>query len=232
MKKILLLGSQHGDELLGIRLYEYFKEACPELAKNVTYVCGNPRAFAQNTRSVESDMNRSYAAKHPESYEEKRAESILGYIKKEKFDYVLDVHTSTTDIGLCIITPDLSAKRKIIIGASPIKNILAIPLHIAKFSLVGQVPQAISIECNELLATHTKTLDSLVQQLTALLEGSESLKVKRHIYQITDFIDKSSHDLPLINFRPVGDRVPVMVGGKVGRTYKGFWADLPESTTI
>ena len=60
MKKILLLGSQHGNELLGEKLYQYMQTYRQELLPYVVFKIGNPEAHQKGVRYVESDMNRAY----------------------------------------------------------------------------------------------------------------------------------------------------------------------------
>ena len=91
MKKILLLGSQHGNELLGEKLYKYIIKNRPELTNFVFYKVANLKAKRLGVRYIESDMNRSYNC-GKDTYEKRRATKIIEYIKANNFDLVLHMH--------------------------------------------------------------------------------------------------------------------------------------------
>src|SRR5688500_4098990 len=97
--RILIVGAQHGNEKLGPRLQRYLKNDKSGKFKNVDYLCGNPRALRADVRFIDTDLNRSYKPQTPITYEEKRAKKILKIIQQSQYDYVLDVHTTTADVG-------------------------------------------------------------------------------------------------------------------------------------
>ena len=103
-KKILIVGSQHGDETLGLEFFEYLQAHFANMMPSIEYVCANPRAYEEKTRFIDSDMNRSYALRNkPRPYEELQADALLKHIAMNDYDYILDIHTTTTDVGLCLI---------------------------------------------------------------------------------------------------------------------------------
>ena len=60
MKKILIIGSIHGNEVLGEKLYAFILKNYSELAKNVAFKIGNLKAHKLNIRYIDADMNRSF----------------------------------------------------------------------------------------------------------------------------------------------------------------------------
>lgn len=60
MKKVAIIAAMHGDEVYGIELYEKFIQRLPELKNYIQLIIGNEGAYNQQTRYVDTDMNRQY----------------------------------------------------------------------------------------------------------------------------------------------------------------------------
>jgi hypothetical protein len=189
--RILIVGAQHGDERLGPRLRRFLLHNASDRFENVDYVCGNPRALRQNVRFVESDLNRSYDATLPQTYEQRRAQKILRHIAAGRYDYVLDVHTSRADVGRFFLATHLSGPTRQVVAASRFDRVAIMPPHIADCSLIGQVPQAISIEYDRRLARTQLALRECVELLENLSQGV-SLPRKREIFYVDGQIPLTS----------------------------------------
>jgi len=189
--KILVVGTQHGDERLGPRLQRFLRSDVTGRYKSVDYLCGNPQAYKRNIRFTETDLNRSYGVKHPSSYEEKRAQYILKHISEASYDYVLDIHTSRADVGKFILVTHLDGNVKDIIGASPYTRIAIMPPHIADCSLIGNVPNAVSIEYDRRLTYQQQSLQDIVGLLDNLLEHRFQ-PTQRELYYVADKIPLDS----------------------------------------
>ena len=186
MNKVLLLGSQHGNELLGKQLHNYIKLSRSELLPHITYRVGNPRAYKKGVRFIESDLNRSYTG-YTTTYEEQRASKILSFIKKEQFDLVLDLHTTTCIQPPCFIVSHVTPLLKKYIGGSSILNIVEMSHSIVQTSLIGVCPQSISIEVNEHID------NTLLQELCNSIEcflGNVRLGKTRKIYKVSELLRK------------------------------------------
>lgn len=234
MKNILFVGSQHGDERLGICLYEYIKYTDPQLAESATYLCANPLAFAQNVRFTESDMNRSYQSSDDPSYEHQRAQYILSYIDSHDFDYVLDFHTSTSDVDVLFISPKIDGVRREIIASSDIGNIVVMPEDIVRHSLIGTCPLAISVECNEIVAQGLEMLDRLTEFVGNLASG-KTVSMKRNIYSISRLLYKEdlAEGEKVANYEKIQSGLyPVLYGEKSYKDYVCFAADVRETEVI
>lgn len=227
-KRILIVGAQHGDERLGPRLFSFLKKNNPKLLASVDYICGNPKAYHANVRYTESDLNRSYtpANYNLSTYEERRAQKILKYISARNYDFVLDVHTSTSDVGCFFLATGLSETVRQIVSSSRITRVAIMPAHIADCSLIGQVAQAISIEYNRKLARNRQTLIELTEMLQNLVRGSTGRKQYREIYYVQDVISPDT-DLGVSarNFEKSKDGCyPILYGEKNYKGYRGFAA--------
>lgn len=234
MKKILIVGSQHGDELLGIKLFDHLQENYPDLAASVDYYCANPKAFVENKRFIDSDMNRSYN-KQDNTYEARQAKILMKKISTQHYNYILDCHTTTTDIGVTLIISNRNkATDRILNASSKIKNIIVMPEKIAKNALISNVNNAVSIECNDELAAKTQTLEMLSEMIRTLVANKINKPSEKTFFYVKNFIKSS--ELPakkLQNFQLYKERYPILYGGDTKkRTYKGFWAIKKEQLSV
>lgn len=100
MKK-LLVGGTHGNEWTGIYLLDYFKKRT-----DFDSLClANPKAFEENKRFIDEDLNRCFSKEKIENpnsvYERTRAKDLMAEV--EAYDLVLDLHTTTSNMGATVI---------------------------------------------------------------------------------------------------------------------------------
>jgi succinylglutamate desuccinylase len=229
MTKILLLGSQHGNELLGEVLYTHIRKNRSELLSFVTYKTANLRAKKYGTRFMESDLNRSYNGMK-NTYEERRALRLLRYIKQNAFDLVLDLHTTTCKQPPCLIVPSINNDITQFIRATSISDVVHMDHAIVASSLIGVCSKAVSIEFNKDFLTE-KTIDELCDDLQRYLDKNDAYAAKT-IYQIGDLLAKTelteSQAKSLVNFQKSSfGFYPVLVGEnsyKKQTAYLGFKA--------
>lgn len=107
ISKVLIVGGTHGNEWTGIyavkKYAAQFKAAYPSLDTHC--ILANPEAFKINRRFKDEDLNRAFQFLHeerPSSYEHGRAKELKAQIDKETC-FVLDLHTTTTNMGNTII---------------------------------------------------------------------------------------------------------------------------------
>lgn len=235
MKRILIIGEQHGNERLGERIWRYISKYYPALTSDIEYMTGNPKAKRQNTRFIESDLNRSYIdGNDSPTYEQKRAQYILQSVRSGAYDYVLDLHTTTAEIASMFVTVRLEKTQRQVINASGISKIVFMPEHIGKQSLIGNVPQAISIEVNEKLARTRKFLEELSSLLGHLAGGGESDPQSRTVYYVDSLIANDVRlDGDVHNFeRTKQGFYPILIGEKHYTQYQGFAANKAEDVQI
>jgi aspartoacylase len=114
VKRVAIVGGTHGNELTGIYLIKKF-EQLPELVQRSSFetvtLLANPKAFAAGRRYLDRDLNRCFLQQdllNPAltSHEEQRAKQIyqqLGVNRGTKADVLIDLHSSTANMGLTII---------------------------------------------------------------------------------------------------------------------------------
>ncbi len=224
--RILLVGAQHGNERLGPRFMRHLAKQ-PERYPEVDYLCGNPKAYRANIRFIETDLNRSYNphADTVKTYEAIRAQKILRRIRDGSYEYVLDIHTSYTDVDRFFLAASMNEAVYAVVGASTLSRLVIMPTHIADCSLIGQVPQAISIEYNRDLARTATAVDELTALLDNLLAGRK-LRLQREVFPVREKIAMNI-DLPAqaLNFQKTHQGFyPVLIGPNTYKGYKGFAA--------
>jgi len=224
MNKILLLGSQHGNELLGEHLYAYIIAHRPDLLPVITFKKGNLKAYRQKVRYIESDLNRSYTGGH-KTYEERRAGMILKYIKAQKFDLVLDLHTTTCDQPPCLIVAGITHGNRCFIRASSTEKIVHMNHKIVETSLIGVYPKSVSIEVNE-----TQLGPELMEQLVGDIDRfvrNISYDKPQTVYEISGLIGKDeittkqAEKLRNFEMSPFGF-YPVLVGENSYKKYTQY----------
>lgn len=227
--KILLLGSQHGNELLGEKLYAYIDQHHPNLISHISYLVGNPQARRRNVRFIESDLNRSYNGRR-DTYEERKAGRILRYIRDEQFDLVLDLHTTTCLQPPCLIIADSHPELQQFLRASSCEKIVHINHDIVTTSLIGVCSRAVSIEVNK-DDVSPQLLETLCDDLRRFIANQAS-SITQYVYEVTEPLAKTDIDekqaLLLENFvlSPSGF-YPILVGEnsyKKHTNYLGFKA--------
>ena len=237
--KVLLLGSQHGDELLGDKLYEYIKAQRPSLLEHVVFKIGNPKAHKAGVRYIESDLNRSYGG-HVTTYEEKRAAYLQEYIIQNNFDLILDLHTTVCNQPPCFIVNSIRSELKPFLRASHIERVVLLSDPIIHSSLDSVSPNVIAIEvANSDISD--EFLDNVCSDLERFIEGKKKYVTKR-VYNVPSLLLKS--EVPeneidfLINFQPSRlGFIPILVGtstGSYAKTthYLGFKATKETVITV
>ncbi|MBD2088342.1 aspartoacylase [Microcoleus sp. FACHB-1515] len=114
MRRVAIVGGTHGNELTGIYLVKKF-EQFPAAIERPTLECmtllANPKAIAANRRYIDRDLNRCFgdadlANAKLRGYEDQRAKEIaaqLGPKDHPKVDFIIDLHSTTANMGLTIL---------------------------------------------------------------------------------------------------------------------------------
>lgn len=186
---IALIGSQHGNELLGEKLHNYLTTTRPELTKYVTFFLANPAAHHAGKRFIESDMNRGYVDA-PRTYEERLATKLLGKLTTSSYDLILDLHTTTVDQPPSFICGNHNQTVERFITGSHILHVVAMRPDIAAHSLIGNHPAAVAIEVNE--AIDDKLLANLCRDIDHFV-NDRRVKHEHRYHQVLDFIHRNEY---------------------------------------
>ncbi|WP_414753045.1 aspartoacylase [Anabaena sp. CCY 9910] len=114
INRVAIIGGTHGNEFTGAFLVKKFQQF-PDVIKKPSFetltILGNPKAFQAGKRYIEKDLNRCFLTESLQnptlsSYEDIRAKQIAGVLGEEnkpKVDVVIDLHSTTANMGLSII---------------------------------------------------------------------------------------------------------------------------------
>lgn len=234
---ILLLGSQHGNELLGELLYAHIQNQRKELLPYTTFIIGNPKARNAGVRYLESDMNRSYDPTLT-TYEAERAREIEATIMRQDYDLVLDLHTTVCVQPPSFIVARLNDRNTPFLRASSISHIVHMRHPMVALSLIGRVRQAVAIEVSNNDIT-PNLLNDLCEDLQRYIDTKVHSVAKR-VYPVDELILKK-HVTPeaaaaFVNFqRCEAGFIPILTGEnsyKKNTPYLGFKATQENIITL
>lgn len=117
IQRVAIVGGTHGNELTGVYLVKKFEKS-PQLVSRSTFttelLISNPRSVELCRRYVETDLNRCFSRsglnQPATTYEEQRAQEIDRLLKTDipsEELCILDLHTSTSNMGLTLILGNL-----------------------------------------------------------------------------------------------------------------------------
>ena len=114
INRVAIIGGTHGNELTGIYLVKKFDRE-PDLIARSTFetiaLLANPKACEIGKRYIDIDLNRCFLRQDLEntnlsSYEAHRAKEIYHILRSENREYsdlIIDLHTTTANMGLTFI---------------------------------------------------------------------------------------------------------------------------------
>ena len=115
IKKVAVIGGTHGNEVTGTYLLRRWAEKPGEILRSsfeTKTLWANPKAFRENKRYIDADLNRSFSLAELgdetiDTYEGNRAKVINSFLgpkgKRPAFDFAFDIHTSTSNMGATLI---------------------------------------------------------------------------------------------------------------------------------
>lgn len=206
---VTVIGGMHGNEHIGIRVFEQFINTYTVKHGTFRFVIANPAAVSRNIRFIESDLNRNFPGFQDGNVEQNLALHVLDSCKDS--DILLDFHTCPTPTSAFCITR--GTKQQLDLARiCNIDKCIIYPLSLqGGASLIDYVPCGIGFE----LGSH--------QEKKAILKGCEIIKnvlshyrmvectaqekpVDFHTYKITDTIIRegdASITKGIHNFTPI-----------------------------
>ena len=142
-KNILVIGCVHGDELIGQKVINKLRGLTISGGTLVT-VIANVRAVELRKRFIDRDLNRSFPGNPEGNHEERLAHNLLPLIKKA--DFVLDIHSTTTDTTSAIILTKINKSIRQLLHVFNPKRIVVMKQEVGKSALVGHCKAGISFE--------------------------------------------------------------------------------------
>jgi len=193
MKKniVIFVAGMHGNERKPI-------DALRE--HNIPFVLGNPKAYEQNCRFIEYDLNAAFGVT-PSNYETQRAAEILNEIDEDKF--VVDFHTTGADTPPFVIIVDRDMLR--LAARTGLTNVVLMEHNIKEGHALINHRRGISIEAGQ----H----DTPASFETTLRVVKNVLKGEEHPVRLYKVFDKITKPGDYVNFQEHKDGfVPIFVG--------------------
>jgi aspartoacylase len=114
INRLTIIGGTHGNEVTGIYLLRRWAANPTEIAREsfaTSTLWANPKAFYENKRYIDVDLNRSFLIKelYDETiitYEGNRAKAINTYLGPKEnpaVDLLIDIHTTTSNMGVTLM---------------------------------------------------------------------------------------------------------------------------------
>jgi aspartoacylase len=112
INNVALIGGTHGNEIVGCYLIQRFQSQ-PQLVTYPSFqtycLIANPQAVAQGVRYIDTDLNRCFQQQDLDNsqncltYEQIKAKEIYQDIKTRKIELLIDIHSTTSNMGISII---------------------------------------------------------------------------------------------------------------------------------
>lgn len=114
INNVAIVGGTHGNEYTGTFLLKRWANEMNEISREsftTKTLWANPKAFYENKRYIDADLNRCFLHTHLNdemihTYEGNRAKVInamLGPKGHSSFDFSIDIHTTTSNMGVTLI---------------------------------------------------------------------------------------------------------------------------------
>ncbi len=198
--KICIVGSLHGNELIGKKVIESLKKENIPNKINVTGIIANTEAIKKNKRFLDVDGNRCFPGIKSGNNEEKIAYKIMQIIKN--YDYVIDIHsTYAVQSDIIIITKPESIQ---LAKQIPIKKVVLMNKKVASgHSLIDYAKLGVSIEFNK-----SRSSNEVIKIITRTLATILDAKVQhnKEIYKVIGFLKNRKNNYKIANFKEMKNK--------------------------
>ena len=160
----------------------------------LTTIIAHPYALCRKKRFIEEDLNRSFPGNLKGKLEEKIAYNIMKEVKKT--NYLIDIHSSTTDIQDAIIIKHQNKKIRKMLDIMKPRRAILMPKGIGDGSLINFFPQALSLEYgrHNSRRTYCRSLNDIKRMLRFFrmikCKRLEKKKYKSNYYRVYDIEKK------------------------------------------
>lgn len=172
--KILLNIATHRDETIGHAVAEEIEKLKITKGEVVIHVA-NEKAYRLGKRFIDQDLNRSFPGDVNGNHEQRLAAKILPIVKSA--DFVIDIHSTTSELEDALIVTNLNKKTKELIGVIGPKYLLYMKVT-KNNALISNAKIGIAFEYGK--DKDIKTIKKTAQGIEKLLShlGVVSKKIK------------------------------------------------------
>jgi len=198
--KVCLIGSLHGNELIGKEVIDYLARKKPKTKLNIIGIVANTKAMKLGKRFVDVDGNRCFPGSPDGNVEERMAYEILKATKD--CDYVIDIHSTYAMQPDVIILTKIKAIK--LAKSIPIKKILFMGKSIASGkALIDHVKCGVSIEFNR-----NRSKEYVAKKITKAIKAIEKGKLyeNKEIYKVLGLYGKKDSNYKWKNFKEIKEK--------------------------
>ena len=212
----------HGDERLGAKVFNYFKNNNSEI-EGLRIIFANEAAYAINKRFIAEDLNRCFPGDEKGTDEYLLASRLTDIVKNLK--YVLDIHTTTSDVRMTPIVCNLSENTKKIINKTSSFEVALMSPNLSRHSLIGQTKAGVSLEYGVGVA-EDEALEEITGIINKLKDEQMQSPQKRRIFVIETRIPLDADITGARNFSKMEELgvYPFLLKEKSYTTNHGFGA--------
>jgi aspartoacylase len=227
--KIAVYGATHGNEWTGAYL---LKDPHFNKYKGVSWHLSNTKANQDHVRFLDDDLNRSFTPEKIQSsdnWEHRRAAQISQDIKENKIDFVIDLHTTTSNMGNTIIFPRMDTTILNVCGKlatlHPDVKFIYTPDEEDHKYLMSAAPYGLIIEIgpvpqNCLNPVVYKDMRSILDSLIQIIQGKnvkisnfdyyEEFATIDYIYQDNELVSMVHPKWQNMDFTPMNSGDPIL----------------------
>lgn len=180
---------QHGNERFGLTVFKHFA-AHLDRYPGLKVILANEPAVERNVRFLKTDLNRSFPGFAYGTHESRLAYEILSELAG--IPYVLDIHTTTSDLSFVPIVTSLNAQVRQMLRLTSSREVAFIEPPLAEKSLIGNVSAGVSLEFGNAYALRLDALVQTIHIVDGILSASFSPAKERDVYHIAGGIPKST----------------------------------------
>lgn len=186
--KITIVCCLHGDEIFGIKVFNFFSKHIANYQR-LKLILANEPAIKARKRFIDQDLNRSFPGSKVGNKESRLARELMKAIGKT--EYLLDIHTTTSDIKMTPIIASFTKRVQNIINFCASHEVAYIKKPLAEKSLIGQYAGSASLEFNERYAKKNIALKEIKYLVDSLLANKKTKPKKRSVFHIDGAISKN-----------------------------------------
>jgi succinylglutamate desuccinylase len=220
--KVAVIAGIHGDEVFGLKIVGELDQRSDQ---NVITMVAHAEAIAKRRRYVDQDLNRSFEV-IGESKEARLAKSIKSKLRSMRPDFIIDIHTSVSDVSCVAIVPSIEPKIVVMAQALGVQAIVLMPCMLTRRSLIGQYPKtSLSLEFGRRYRSD-KLAKEVAERITRCIPFKQ-LASDLEIYEVYATITKDYPGLSRINsltFDKTLEGFPFLAGPTTYESIGGFLA--------